>query len=71
MGSGPGHWFVATAIVSAVSVQELTFHGVELMASTYLVFEIWTTVTVLYLLLTVPVSLSIQRLEVHLRRNMY
>jgi len=43
----------------------------ELMASTYLVFEIWITVTVLYMILTVPVSLSIQRLEVHLRKNMY
>jgi len=49
----------------------LTFQGMELMASTYLVFEIWITVTVLYMILTVPVSLSIQRLEVHLRKNMY
>ena len=67
--------FVSTikdsAIVSVISVQELTFQGMELMASTYLVFEIWITVTVLYMILTVPVSLSIQRLEVHLRKNMY
>lgn len=60
-----------SAIVSVISVQELTFQGMELMASTYLVFEIWITVTVLYMILTVPVSLSIQRLEVHIRRNMY
>ena len=67
--------FVSTikdsAIVSVISVQELTFQGMELMASTYLVFEIWITVTVLYMVLTVPVSLSIQRLELHIRRNMY
>ncbi len=67
--------FVSTikdsAIVSVISVQELTFQGMELMASTYLVFEIWITVTVLYMLLTVPVSLSIQRLEVHLRKNIF
>jgi len=67
--------FVSTikdsAIVSVISVQELTFQGMELMASTYLVFEIWITVTVLYMVLTVPVSLSIQRLEVRLRRNIF
>ncbi len=65
--------FVSTikdsAIVSVISVQELTFQGMELMSSTYLIFEIWITVTVLYMVLTVPVSLSIQRLEVYLRRN--
>ena len=67
--------FVSTikdsAIVSVISVQELTFQGMELMASTYLVFEIWITVTVLYMVLTVPVSLSIQRIEARIRRNMY
>ncbi len=67
--------FVSTikdsAIVSVISVQELTFQGMELMASTYLVFEIWITVTVLYMALTVPVSLSIQRIEARIRRNMY
>ncbi len=65
--------FVSTikdsAIVSVISVQELTFQGMELMASTYLVFEIWITITILYMALTVPVSLSIQRLETRLRRN--
>jgi polar amino acid transport system permease protein len=65
--------FVSTikdsAIVSVISVQELTFQGMELMSSTYLVFEIWITVTALYMALTLPVSLSIQRLEVYLRRN--
>jgi len=65
--------FVSTikdsAIVSVISVQELTFQGMELMSSTYMVFEIWITVTVLYMALTVPVSLSIHRLEVYLRKN--
>ena len=65
--------FVSTikdsAIVSVISVQELTFQGMELMASTYLVFEIWITITILYMALTVPVSLSIQRLETRLRRH--
>ncbi len=67
--------FVSTikdsAIVSVISVQELTFQGMELMSSTYMVFEIWIIVTVLYMALTVPVSLSIQRLEVHLRKNIF
>ena len=41
-----------SAIVSVISIQELTFQGMELMAATYLTFEVWITVTVLYFVLT-------------------
>jgi polar amino acid transport system permease protein len=41
-----------SAIVSVISIQELTFQGMELMAATYLTFEVWITVTFLYFLLT-------------------
>jgi polar amino acid transport system permease protein len=41
-----------SAIVSIISIQELTFQGMELMAATYLTFEVWITVTLLYFLLT-------------------
>lgn len=41
-----------SAIVSVISIQELTFQGMELMAATYLTFEVWITVTLLYFLLT-------------------
>jgi polar amino acid transport system permease protein len=53
-----------SAIVSVISVQELTFQGLDLMATTYLTFEIWITVTLLYLLLTLSCSLFLRRMEV-------
>lgn len=46
-----------SAILSVISIQELTFQGLELMSSTYLVFEIWITVTLMYLFLTLGCSL--------------
>lgn len=58
-----------SAIVSVISIQELTFQGMELMASTYLTFEVWTTVTLLYFLLTYGCSRFAGRLERRLLRN--
>ena len=58
-----------SAIVSVISIQELTFQGMELMSSTYLTFEIWITITVLYLMLTLSLSVAVSRLEKHLARN--
>ncbi|MFO7765350.1 MAG: amino acid ABC transporter permease [Pelovirga sp.] len=57
-----------SAIVSIISVQELTFQGLELMAATYLTFEVWLTVTVLYFLLTYSCSNLAGRLELRLRQ---
>ncbi len=58
-----------SAIVSIISIQELTFQGMELMATTYFTFEIWITITALYLLLTLSCSLAVERLEIRLRRR--
>ena len=38
-----------SAIVSVISIQELTYQGMQLMAATYLTFEVWTTVALMYL----------------------
>lgn len=57
-----------SAIVSVISIQELTFQGMELMAATYLTFEVWITVTLLYFLLTYSCSWLAGRLELRLRR---
>ncbi len=57
-----------SAIVSVISIQELTFQGMELMAATYLTFEVWMTVTLLYFLLTYSCSWLAGRLEVRLRK---
>ncbi len=52
-----------SAILSVISIQELTFQGLELMASTYLVFEIWITITMMYLVLTLGCSVLSRRVE--------
>jgi polar amino acid transport system permease protein len=58
-----------SAIVSVISIQELTFQGMELMAATYLTFEIWITITALYFVLTFSCSLAVSKLEMHLRKK--
>jgi polar amino acid transport system permease protein len=58
-----------SAIVSVISIQELTFQGMELMAATYLTFEVWITITLLYFILTFMCSLIVERFEVHLQKN--
>ena len=52
-----------SAIVSAISIPELTFQGLELMSATYLTFEVWITITALYFVLTFGCSLGVRRLE--------
>jgi len=58
-----------SAIVSVISIQDLTFQGMELMSATYLTFEIWITITGLYLLLTLTLSLAVARIEARLHRS--
>jgi polar amino acid transport system permease protein len=58
-----------SAIVSVISIQELTFQGMELMSATYLTFEVWITIAVLYLILSLVLSLGVERLEIYMRRS--
>ena len=58
-----------SAIVSVISIQELTYQGMQLMAATYLTFEVWTTVAVMYLILNLICSLASRRLETYLARG--
>lgn len=58
-----------SAIVSVISIQELTFQGMELMATTYFTFEIWITITGMYLVLTLACSLGVAKLESTLSKN--
>jgi len=58
-----------SAIVSVISIQELTFQGMELMAATYLTFEVWITITLLYFLLTYSFSWMAGRLELRFQRT--
>lgn len=59
-----------SAIVSVISIQELTFQGMEIMAATYLTLEVWITVTALYFVLTFGCSLLVGRLEGVMRRKL-
>jgi len=65
--------FVSTvkdsSIVAAISIQELTFMGMQLSMSTHLIFEVWLTVTAMYLIITLSLSLVVSRLEKRLQRS--
>jgi len=58
-----------SAIVSVISIEELTFQGQQIMTTTYLSFEVWIVVFVLYFVLTFLCSLAVRRLEVGLKRR--
>jgi polar amino acid transport system permease protein len=58
-----------SAIVSVISIQELTFQGMELMSTTYFTFEIWITITGMYLILTLTCSLTVAKLENAIRKG--
>lgn len=54
-----------SSIVSTISVAELTYQGREIMNTTFMVFEIWTAITLIYL----AVSLVISGLGLFLERR--
>jgi len=58
-----------SAIVAAISIQELTYQGMQLAVSTHFTFEVWLMVALLYLVLTLSLSLGVSRLEKRLRRS--
>jgi len=58
-----------SSIVSVISIQELTFQGMELMSATFLTFEVWITVMVLYFLICLACSLTVEQLEVHMKKS--
>ena len=60
-----------SAIVSVISVQELTFRGTELMASTYKTYEIWITITAMYFLLTYSCSVLVAGIEKRMQSRGY
>ncbi len=58
-----------SAIVSVISIQELTFQGMQIMASTYVTIEVWITITAIYLLLCFSLSMGVRKLEGFLARS--
>lgn len=58
-----------SAIVAVISIQELTFQGLQLMTTTYRTFETWITVLCMYFLLTFLCSLILRRMELAFSRK--
>lgn len=52
-----------SSIISLISVQELTYKTVELVASTRLIFEAWITTAAFYFILCFGLSMLFRRLE--------
>lgn len=52
-----------SSIISLISVQELTFKTVELVASTRAIFEAWITTAAMYFIICFGLSLLFRRLE--------
>lgn len=58
-----------SSIVSIISIQELTFQGLQVMASTQATIEVWITISLMYLVLCLLLSLVVRRIEVYLSRS--
>jgi len=56
-----------SALVSTIAIYDLTMQGQIIIAQTYLVFELWFTVAVIYLVMTMSLSLTVYTLEKRLR----
>ncbi|HBG21564.1 MAG TPA: amino acid ABC transporter permease [Desulfobulbaceae bacterium] len=57
-----------SSIVSIISIEELTFQGLQVMASTQATIEVWLTVSGFYLVLCLSLSLVVRRIERRLAR---
>jgi len=58
-----------SAIASIVSIQELTFMGRQVVVATRYIFEVWITVALMYMVLTLSLSLFTGHLERKLHQS--
>ena len=58
-----------SSILSAVAIFDLTSRALDLIAETFMAFEIWLTVGAIYLVVTGTLSLLVGLLEHHIRRR--
>ena len=56
-----------SALVSTISIYDLTMQGQRIVSETFLTFEIWFTVALCYLIITVSLSFFIRRFENRLK----
>ena len=52
-----------SALVSTIAIYDLTMQGQQIVAETFLTFEIWFTVAAIYLMLTLSLSALVKLLE--------
>ncbi len=52
-----------SALVSTIAIYDITMKGQEIIAVTYLVFEIWFTIAAIYLIITMTLSAGVNILE--------
>jgi len=58
-----------SSLASIVSIQELTYMGKQVQVATRYIFEPWITVALMYLVLTLSLSLAVGRLEKRMSRS--
>ncbi|MDO8947363.1 MAG: amino acid ABC transporter permease [Desulfocapsaceae bacterium] len=58
-----------SSIVSVISIQEVTFQGLQVMAATQATIEVWITISAIYFVLCFCVSLAVHRLEKYMART--
>ena len=57
------HLIKSSAIVSVIAVAELTTFGRNIISDTYMSFEIWFTIALVYLVVTLILSIGVSQLE--------
>jgi polar amino acid transport system permease protein len=56
-----------SALVSTISIYDLTMQGRAIVSQTFMTFEIWFTVAAIYLIVTVSLSTLVQVMEKRMR----
>ena len=54
-----------SALVSTIAIYDLTMQGQAIVSDTYMVFEVWFVVALIYLLVTTTLSVGVNTLEHH------
>jgi polar amino acid transport system permease protein len=56
-----------SALVSTIAIYDLSMQAQAIISETYLVFEIWFTVAIVYLVITISLSVTVAHMEKKLR----
>ena len=52
-----------SALVSTIAIYDLTMQGEQIIAETYMVFELWFIIAAIYLLMTATLSIAVNIME--------